>query len=745
METQGKKGELTMSKMIIITEKPSVAQDYRKYLQVNSTEKNDGYIEGYSTVFNKEVIITWARGHLVTMSYPQAYDESLKQWSLDSLPFLPAEYKYEVIADVKKQFYTIKKLYHRDDIDAIYYAGDSAREGLYIQMLIRQIAGVKRGITEKVVWIDSTTEKEILRGIREAKDISAYQLKKESAYMRAIEDYAVGINFSRALTCKFGADFNKTLGTSSWTSISAGRVMSCVLGMIVSREREIKNFVVTPFYRVVADVAGVTANWKAVSTSAWFESPLLYNETGFIKESDASLLVNTMQKTPTLTVDKVKTTEEKKGASLLFNLAELQYFCSKKYKISPDDTLAVAQKLYEAKMITYPRTDARVLSTAIASDLRDNLNGLAKFGYKSHFIKIIAQNGWHHNIVKSPYVDDAKISDHYAIIPTGNTASVNELSDLELNIFYDIIERFLCIFFPPCVYEKTEVVFAHVLGERFFASAKTIKSVGFMAILDETTETEENPLSLLKEGDEFNDIPFSIKEGTTTPPKRYTSGSMVIAMENAGKMIEDEELRANIIGSGIGTSATRASIIKKLVDISYIQLNKKTQILTPTVIGESVYDILLANMPALLSPEMTASWEKGLTEIEDGKVTAEEYRRKLEKYVTDEVNKIKQSQSSFELPEGVEIQKLMCPVCGKGEVRENSKGFGCSDYRNGCKFFIQKEIAGKKITVNQVAKLVAGERTGVLKGFKNKEGKEFSASLELQNGKVAFVFPRKKS
>lgn len=734
-----------MSKIIIITEKPSVAQDYRKYLQVNATEKNDGYIEGYSTIFNKDVIITWAVGHLVTMSYPQVYDESLKKWSLDSLPFLPTQYRYEIISNVKKQFYTVKKLYHRDDIDTIYYAGDSGREGLYIQMLIRQMAGIKNGIKEKVVWLDSITQKEVLRGIREAKDVSEYELKKASAYMRAIEDYAVGINFSRALTCKLGSEFNKTLGTSSWTSISAGRVMSCVLGMIVLREREIKNFVVTPFYRVVADVAGTTANWKAVSTSAWFESPLLYNETGFIKESDATLLVNTMQKNPTLTVDKVKTKEEKKGAPLLFNLAELQFFCSNKYKISPDDTLAVAQKLYEAKMITYPRTDARVLSTAVASDLRDNLNGLAKFGYKSHFIKIIAHNGWHQNIVNSPYVDDKKITDHYAIIPTGNTVGVNDLSDLELNIFYDIIERFLCIFFPPCIYEKTEVTFAHVLGERFFTSAKTIKSVGYMAILDETTETEENPLSILKEGYEFTDVPFYIKEGTTTPPKRYNSGSMVLAMENAGKMIEDEELRANIIGSGIGTSATRASIIQKLVDISYIQLNKKTQILTPTLIGECVYDILYQNMPALLSPEMTASWEKGLTEIEDGKVTAEEYRRKLEKYVTDEVNKIKQSQDAFTLPDGVEIQKLMCPVCGMGEVRENSKGFGCSDYRNGCKFFIQKEIAGKKITVNQVAKLVAGERTGVLKGFKNKEGKEFSASLELQNGKVAFVFPRKKS
>lgn len=727
---------------VITTEKPSVAQEYRKALKINQTEKKDGYIEGFSPVINKNVLITWCVGHLCTLSYPEVYDPEMKKWDINKLPFLPTEYKYEVISSVRKQFQVIKSLYHRQDVDTILYAGDAGREGIYIQMLVRQMAGVKNGVTEKVVWIDSYTEREILRGIKEAKPVDAYAGKTSAAYMRAIEDYAVGINFSRALSCKYGTDFNKRVASEKWKPIAVGRVMSCVLGMIVEREREIKNFVETPFYKVEADT-GFKSDWKAVEGSVYFNSPQLYNEYGFIKREGAEYLVSTLSKTPTLTVENIKVKEEKKWAPLLFNLAEIQFECSKKYKISPDETLAVIQSLYEKKLVTYPRTDARVLSRAVASEIGVNLNGLAKLGYKYDVIAKIAQNKWHKELLNSQYCDDSKITDHYAIIPTGYSAGVDALSERELNIFHDIIDRFLSVFFPPAVYVKADVVLKHTMYERFFGSQKTLKEYGYLEVLDEKPSMETNLLSSLAEG-QVLPATFAVKEGKTTPPKRYSSGSMVIVMENAGKMIEDEELRAQIKGSGIGTSATRAEIIKKLVSLDYIALNKKTQILTPTATGECIYDILAASLPQLLRPEMTASWEKGLTGIEDGRISADAYRQKMEQFVTTEVNKIKEGSGiQYSVPQQ-EKTECICPICGKGKVFEGKKSYGCSEYKNGCTFTVWKVIAGKEISRAAVEKLVKSGKTSVIKGFKSKDGKEFDAALCLKDGKVSFSFPKKR-
>lgn len=630
--------------VIFVTEKPSVGQEYRKVLNVQQEGKTDGYVKGYSQTLKRKVIITWCVGHLCSLAYPEEYDEELKKWSLNTLPFLPQQYKYSVIDTVKKQFNIIKGLYHDANLDAIYYAGDSGREGIYIQALVRQMAGHKNGIVEKVVWIDSFTEAEILKGIRDAKDIQAYRNMINAGYMRAIEDYAVGINFSRALSCKYGYPFKQYIGEAK-SSIAVGRVMTCVLGMVVEREREIRSFTEIPYYKLVAD-SGFTTEWKADEKSVFYESPYLYNESGFKTQERAQFLLDTLNKDKTLTVEKLKVSEEKKNAPLLYNLAELQFDCSKKYKISPDETLAIIQSLYEKKLVTYPRTDARVLSSAVAAEISTNLNGIAKLGYKRDVVMAIAKNQWHKSIVKSRYVDDSKITDHFAIIPTGYIVGADTLKGKEQDVYRDIIDRFLCIFFPPAIYAKTEIVMSHSMRERFYGSKKVIKEYGYMEVLDDKPVKEISGIEGLKKGQQIQ-AAFSIKEGKTTPPKRYSSGSIVIAMENAGKLIEDEALREQIKGSGIGTSATRAEIIKKLVKKNYLQLNTKTQILTPAISGEALYDVVKGTVPVLLKPEMTANWEKGLTGVEAGKVAFTEYRQKLEKYIAGEVEKIKNNSQTF--------------------------------------------------------------------------------------------------
>ena len=632
---------------IIVTEKPSVAQEYIKTLKIKG-KREDGYVRGQSEVLGKEMAVTWCIGHLCALSYPERYDEALKKWTMETLPFLPEEYLYEVIPAVKKQFDVIKRLYNSKDLQEIYYAGDAGREGLYIQMLVRQLAGIKTGIAERVVWIDSYTEAEIIRGIHEAKDLASYERQRKAAYMRAIEDYAVGINFSRALSIKFGGVFRKETGSDK--PIAVGRVMTCVLAMVVERERQIRGFQPTAFYGITADI-GCNATWKAVEGSKWHQNPCLYNETGFLNRGDAEGLLRDFTELPELTVENVKESKEKKNAPLLFNLAEIQFFCSKKYKISPEETLSVIQSLYEKKLVTYPRTDARVMSTAVALEAERTLKGLQEGSHRKDEIGEILSDKLFCGIEKSKYVDDSKITDHYAIIPTGITVGVGNLSGLEQKIYCNIVDRFLAIFLPAAEYKKVEAVLMHKNGERFSASETTLSNLGYQALLgkDEEESAEEQAdgkrkkhrLHEFKKGQKVT-ANFVIREGETRAPNRYTSGSMVITMENAGKLIEDEELREQIKGCGIGTSATRAATIEKLVKkCGYLDLAKKNQILTPTKAGECVYDIVKRHIPGLTSPEMTASWEKGLAGIESGKVTAEEYREKFEGYVRREMDKIK--------------------------------------------------------------------------------------------------------
>ena len=656
-----------MSKSLFIAEKPSVAREFAKALKVSGTGR-DGYIESESA------IVTWCVGHLVTMSYPEAYDPSLKRWSMDTLPFLPKEFKYQLIEDTKKQFQIVSGLLNRKDVETIYVCTDSGREGEYIYRLVEQMAGVK-GKARRRVWIDSQTEEEILRGVREAKDLSEYDNLAASAYLRAKEDYLMGINFSRALTLKYGPPVASYLGERR-AVLSVGRVMTCVLGMVVRREREIREFVKTPFYRVIASFGledqktgqalTLEAEWRAAEGSRYFNTPALYKENGFKEEKTAKELMEFLSQAPM--EGKIASLEKKKEtryAPLLFNLAELQNECSRLFKISPDETLKVVQELYEKKLVTYPRTDARVLSSAVAKEIRKNIAGLSGFGPLSEAASAVLESGSYKKIASSRYVNDKQITDHYAIIPTGQGLSaLRSLNSQSLKIYEVISRRFLCIFYPPAVYQKLSLNMEKQ-GEHFFSSFKAPVEEGYLKIASpdwlkagsekETDEKELNlpgnrngaallsALSHLKKGDSLPVLGFSVKEGETSPPKRYTSGSMILAMENAGQLIEDEDLRAQIKGSGIGTSATRAEILKKLCTIKYLSLAKKTQIITPTLFGEMVYDVCLCSLRQLLNPELTASWEKGLTYVAEGSITPEEYMEKLERFVTLRTNGVKQS------------------------------------------------------------------------------------------------------
>ena len=637
-----------MGKAVYIAEKPSVAQDFAKALKLNIARK-DGYLE------SPEAIITWCVGHLVTMSYPESYDLSLKRWTLSSLPFIPEEFKYEVIPAVKKQFEIVKGILTREDVDVIYVCTDSGREGEYIYRLVEQMVGVE-GKERKRVWIDSQTDEEILRGIKEAKDLSEYDNLSASAYLRAQEDYLMGINFSRLLTLKYGNNISRILGKEH-TVISVGRVMTCVLGMVVSREREIRNFVKTPFYRVIGkfslDDSQIDGEWKAIEGSKYFESPVLYKENGFKKKEDAEELIKAFEGEDEARVINIEKKKEKKNPPLLFNLAELQNECSKRFKISPDETLKFAQDLYEKKLITYPRTDARVLSTAVAKEISKNLNGLSRYPVTKEYMADLKESGSYKSLAKTRFVDDKQITDHYAIIPTGSgLEQLDGMNDTAKRIYELVVRRFLSIFYPAAVYQKVSIT-TQIGKENFFSNFKILAEEGYLKVAgmaaakkttdnDEASDEDENDadnsmfekIQKLKKGSLLNIKTFNIKEGETTPPKRYNSGSMILAMENAGQLIEDEELRAQIKGSGIGTSATRAEILKKLFGIKYLSLNKKTQIITPTLFGEMIYDVVQNSIVALLNPELTASWEKGLTMVSKGEITAREYTDKLNGFIT---------------------------------------------------------------------------------------------------------------
>ncbi len=649
-----------MEKNLYIAEKPSVAREFAKALKLNMSNK-DGYME------SEEAVVTWCVGHLVTMSYPEVYDEKYKRWSLSTLPFIPDEFKYEVIENVRKQFGIVSGLLNRPDIGTIYVCTDSGREGEYIYRLVERQAGV-RGKKRKRVWIDSQTEEEILRGIREAKDLSEYDNLGAAAYLRAKEDYLMGINFSRVLTLKYGNSIKSYLKTDR-AVISVGRVMTCVLGMVVNREREIREFVKTPFYKVSARVESeekeFDCEWKAVEGTKYYGSPLLYKENGFKERKTAEELVAWLEQepVPAPVLEAVEKKKETKNPPLLYNLAELQNDCSKYFKISPDETLRIVQELYEKKMTTYPRTDARVLSSAVAKEIYKNINGLKNYPQTAALAEEVLQSQAYKNIAKTRYVNDKQITDHYAIIPTGQgIGSLNGLNETAAKVYEIIARRFLSIFYPAAVYRKISLRIG-IKEEKFFANFKVLEEEGYLkaavfSFLKKKEEKEKEDgengaadtkdpgfiamVQRLKKGTVFHLKGMEIKEGETSPPKRYNSGTMILTMENAGQFIEDEELRAQIKGSGIGTSATRAEILKKLVHIKYLDLNKKTQIITPTLMGEMIYDVVAGSIRPLLDPALTASWEKGLTLVAEGNITEKEYMAKLDDFVSRRTNMVKQ-------------------------------------------------------------------------------------------------------
>ena len=655
-----------MGKSLYVAEKPSVAQEFAKALKLN-TRRQDGYLE------SEDSIVTWCVGHLVTMSYPEEYDPALKKWSLQTLPFIPTKFKYEVIPSVAKQYKIVAGLLNRPDVETIYVCTDSGREGEYIYRLVEQQAQV-HGKNRRRVWIDSQTEEEILRGIREAKDLSEYDNLASAAYLRAKEDYLMGINFSRLLTLKYGNSISNYLGTG-YSVVSVGRVMTCVLGMVVRREREIREFIETPFYRILATIGeqGQTfeGEWRAVKGSKWFESFDLYKENGFKEREKAQQVIDYLtQEQPVIgQIASIEKKKEKKNPPLLFNLAELQNECSKRFKISPDETLKIAQELYEKKLTTYPRTDARVLSTAVAKEIHKNLNGLMKYEPAVPFLQEIVSFGSHKGLVKTRYVNDKQITDHYAIIPTGQGMSaLNSLSWRSKAVYDVIVKRFLSIFYPAAVYQKVAIT-VKVKEESFFASFKVLAEPGYLKVVgipgaknntdggnsDENTENMASSqaffekIQSLKKGMTLPIQGMEIKEGKTSPPKRYNSGSLILAMENAGQLIEDEELRAQIKGSGIGTSATRGEILKKLFNNKYLALNKKTQIVTPTMLGEMIYDVVDHSVRSLLNPELTASWEKGLTYVADGDITSDEYMMKLDRFVSSRTEGVKGLNNQYQL------------------------------------------------------------------------------------------------
>ena len=642
-----------MPKKLIITEKPSVAMEFAKVLKINSNRKN-GYIE------SDDWIITWCVGHLVTMSYPEIYDEKLKFWRLDTLPFIPHEWKYEIIPAVQNQFNIVKNLLQREDVEEIYNAGDSGREGEYIQRLVFMMAKPNPKAQIKRVWIDSQTEEEIRRGIKEAKDESEYDSLSDSAYLRAKEDYLIGINFSRLLSIIYGRRVAKEINEEK-ASISIGRVMTCVLGMVVSREREIRNFVKTKYYKIIGEFGNeegtFKAEWKVNEKSQMFESNKLYNESGFKKEEDAKEFIKNLAEKKAV-ISELKKSKQKENAPLLFNLAEVQNECTKRFKIKPDETLEIIQNLYEKNLVTYPRTDARVLSTAVAKEISKNLNGLIK-GYKDEEVqrllnKMVSEK-YSTNLVKTKYVNDSKITDHYAIIPTGQGyENYDKLPELHKKVYNVIVKRFIAIFYPPAEYSKINIT-VNVENETFNANGKVCINQGYLEVLkpknkakqsienEQTVESEENNLDILKKlkkGQEIETKNYEIKDAETSPPSRYNSGSIILAMENAGKLIEEEELREQIKGAGIGTSATRGEIIKKIERIKYIDINSKTQIVTPTKKGEVIYDVVNYAMPDMLNPKLTASWEKGLDMVAKKEIKSDEFMVKLENYINSKFNKL---------------------------------------------------------------------------------------------------------
>ena len=728
---------------VIITEKPSVAQEFAKILGVSG--KHDGYIE------NDQWIITWCVGHLVALLYPESYDEKYKKWNMADLPFIPGTFKYGVIGSVAKQYKVVHSILHREDVSTVYWAGDAGKEGQVIEENIRRYGGVRSGIKELRIWIDSQTEEEIKRGIQEAKPMAAYDNLANSGIMRAVEDYLMGINLSRVLTCKYGQIINNASGESKYRPISVGRVMTCILGMIVKREREIRNFKVENFYKLSAEFGnGFTGKWKEDSDSEYNNSPLLYSENGFKKTEDAEKLLNKLKGHNGVVKD-YSTSRSKKKAPLLYNLAEIQNDCSQKFKLSPDQTLGIIQSLYEKKLCTYPRTDSRVLSSAVGKVINENIQGLYDGNYLKAFTGEILSSGRYKNINDTQYVNDKKVSDHYAIIPTGNMSNYSSLNETESNVFDLIVRRFLSIFYPAADYKNVKAVIT-INKENFYLSSKELISDGYLKIINIGNDmgNVKNTIPELSVGNAISVNGLEIKEGKTSPPKRYTTGSMILAMENAGQLIEDEELRQQIKGTGIGTSATRADILKKLIANKYIDCNK-TQVLTPNKFGEMIYEVVDNTIPEFLVPELTARWDKELEMIANGELSYVDYQNKIEVYVRDSVRKIKDENKNelligkikpFSSNNVSNDMTLKCPLCD-GRIKKTQYGYCCESYKGkdgGCSFTVSGKICEKNLTDKQVQDLVLKKKTGLIKGFKSKSGKSFDAYLVYKDNKVQFEF-----
>jgi DNA topoisomerase-3 len=744
-----------MGKNLFIAEKPSVAMEFAKALDMNLSKRQDGYVE------DGDNIVTWCVGHLIQMLYPDAYDESLKKWSLDTIPFIPKQYKYGVIPNTEKQYAVVSKLLNRKDVDNIYYSGDSAREGEYIQRLVRQEAGHNPNAKEYRVWIDSQTREEILNGIRNAKDLSFYNTLSDSAYARAIEDYLIGMNFSRALTLKYSRALTNAVGNDNHVVIAVGRVMSCVLGMVVERERQIRSAVVVPFYGIRAGLGNdVDLSWKITNTSKFMNDPEKYSEAGLLNKSKVEGLISDLSRAGTVDILSVKTSKENKQAPLLFNLAELQGECTRRFHISPADTLNIAQKLYEAKLTTYPRTDARVLTTAICKVYEKNIGGLKSVPEVAAYADEILRNNWQDDLrnKKTKYVDDSKVSDHYAIIPTGDhegLSNFGKLTSLEKDVYLLIARRFLSIFYPAAVYDKAEVT-AQASSETFTGTFKALDAPGYLAVSGDISEDPDAKNVYRMAAALSGTVPasFSIKEGKSATPKRYTTGSMILAMENAGNLIDDPDLREQIKGSGIGTSATRAEVITKLEKNKYIKVDKKTQIITPDKAGELIYDVLRCSIPNILNPKYTASWETGLQQIVDGKITKDMYLAKINQYVAAGVQDMKVSDHTSDIVASIDDLKsvykdlksvtpeatAVCPVCGK-PMYEGKLSFYCSGFREKtCNFAIYKNVSNKILPVSAVKAMLnttkqlpdgtyESDKTSIIKGFVSKNGKSFDAKL----------------
>ena len=739
---------------LLITEKPSIAQEFANALNVHG--RNNGYIE------NDKYIITWCVGHLVTLSYPEKYDPALKKWEMDTLPFLPDEYKYEVIDGVKEQFEVVKKQLNRLDVTEIINCGDAGREGEFIQRLVYTMAGWNHAAKMKRVWIDSYTKTEILRGIREAKDASVYDSLADAAYARSIEDYSIGLNFSRALTLKYGPALTNGNG---YIKIAVGRVMTAVLAMIVRREREIVNFKKMPFFRVVCDLAEehIEGEWRAVEGTRFFDSPAVYKASGFKEKEHAKDLVKSLEGQDGKILLLQKKVSKRKPP-LLFNLAELQNECAKRFKIAPNTTLDMTQILYEKKLVTYPRTDARVLSTPVAREIENTIQGLNSYEPVSQVVEQILNERSYEGLEKTSYTNDAEITDHYAIIPTGETSEYESLSGLQKRIYDLIVRRFLSIFLPPAAYESIDIEVL-IGGEHFFTQDKILIDEGFLSLISYETQKTESQLSekiaKYKTGDILPINKLSIKKGETTPPRRYNSGNLILAMENAGRLIEDESLREHIVGCGIGTSATRAATIKKLVDNRYIQIEEKTQVVTPTNLGQMIFEVAADAVPDMLDPDLTAHWEEELQAVADSKLPQQSVLDKNRDYVISTITKIKENDHTQEMVQKIrpyfqvqnETLKAKCPLCG-GTIKVLKEGYGCANYKksddNSCRFYLKNEIKGKKITPKQAEKLLGEGKTDLISGFESsKENKKFDAFLCLRKNEegrmeLSFSFPTKE-